>query len=90
MTSPLEPQWLPEHKRDAEAIVLGRRQLGVVEPVVVSSAAALDLDDGDYDVAVPDLADMSVIGPHPDTDLPVDIAAEGNVAGALGRDGGQS
>ena len=84
------PQWLPEHKREAEAIVFGRRQLGIVEPVVVGSAVALDLEDGDYDVAVPDLTQMGVIGPHPDTDLPVDIAAEGNVAGALGRDGGQS
>ena len=85
-----EPQWLPEHKREAEAIVLGRRQLGIVEPVVVGSAAALDLEDGDYDVTVPDLAQMGVIGPHPDITLPVDIAAEGNVAGAIGPDGGQS
>ena len=33
---------------------------------------------------------MSVIGPHPDTDLPVDIAAEGNVAGAIDPDGALS
>ncbi len=51
---------------------------------------ALDLEAGDYDVAVPDLAKMGVIGPHPDITLPVDIAAEGNVAGAIGPDGGLS
>src|SRR6202050_469492 len=85
-----EPQWLSEHKRDAEAIVLGRRHLGVVEPVAVAAAAALELEVGDYDVAVPDLGAMSVIGPHPDTTLPVDIAAEGNVAGAIDPDGALS
>jgi len=82
-----EPQWLPEHKHEAEAIVLGRRRLGIVEPLGVATAPTLDLEVGDYDVAVPDLADMGVIGPHPDTDLPVDIAAEGNVAGAIDPDG---
>ena len=32
-----EPQWLPEHKREAEDMVLGRRRLGIVEPVVVAT-----------------------------------------------------
>jgi transposase len=81
------PQWLPEHQRAAEAIVVGRRHLGVVEPVPLGTAPALDLEGGDYDVAVPDLAPMSAIGPHPDTDLPVDIAAEGSVAGSIDPDG---
>jgi hypothetical protein len=85
-----EPQWLPEHKDAAETIVLGRRRLGIIEPVVVETALTLDLEFGDYDVAVPDLAAMSVIGPHPDTDLPVDIATEGNVAGAIEGDGALS
>jgi len=85
-----EPQWLPEHKAAAEAIVLGRRRLGIVEPEVVATAPALDLEVGDYDVAIPDLAAMGVIGPHPDTTLPTDIAADANVAGAIGPDGALS
>lgn len=79
-----EPQWLPEHKAEAEAIVLGRRSLAVVEPAVDSTALALDLAGDDYDVAVPDLAEMAVIGPHPDTTLPLDVAAGGNVVGTTG------
>jgi transposase len=84
------PQWLPEHKSAAEAIVLGRRRFGVVEPVALGSAMTLDLEEGDYDVALPDLAAMGTIGPHPDTTLPVDIAAEGKVAGAIDPDGAPS
>ncbi len=84
------PQWLSEHKREAEAIVLGRKRLGIVEPAGAATAMTLDLEVGDYDVAVPDLAAMGVIGPHPDTDLPVDIAAGGNVAGAIDPDGALS
>jgi transposase len=85
-----EPQWLPEHRRATEAIVLGRRHLGVVIDVAPAGrATALDLEAGDYDVAVPDLGSMAVIGPHPDTDLPVDIAADANVSGAIEPEGGQ-
>jgi hypothetical protein len=79
---------LPEHKREAEDMVLGRRRLGIVEPLVVPNTVTLDLEAGDYDVAVPDLADMGVIGPHPDTTLPLDIADD--VAGSLDPDGGIS
>jgi hypothetical protein len=70
--------------------VLGRRHLGVVDAAPVGPATALELEVGDYDVAVPDLADMGVIGPHPDTTLPVDIAADANVAGAIDPDGAMS
>jgi hypothetical protein len=84
------PQWLPEHKRAAEAIVLGRRHLGVVDMAPVGPATALELEVGDYDVDVPDLGEMSVIGPHPDTTLPVDIATDANVAGAIDDDGDRS
>jgi transposase len=88
-----EPQWLPEHRRAAEAIVLGRRHLGVVEAVAAQSSApasSVDLGTGDYDVATPDLGQMAVIGPHPDTHLPSDIATHGNVVGAIDADGAET
>jgi transposase len=85
-----EPQWLSEHRAEAEAVVLGRRRLGVVEDVPVGRSMTLDLGDGDFDVAVPDLADMDAIGPHPDTTLLVDIATEENLEGHLDPDGGVS
>ena len=76
------PQWLPEHKAAAEAIVLGRRRLGVVEAVPPPTPGpTLDLEPGDYDVAVPDLTAMGAIGPDPDTALPMGVAHEGSVAG---------
>ncbi len=65
------PQWLPEHKSAAEAIVLGRRRPRRFRASLARATVPLGLEIGDYDVAVPDLADMGVIGPHPDTDLPV-------------------
>jgi hypothetical protein len=89
-----EPQWLPEHKSAAEAVVLGRRRLGVLGdgPVVAGSASAamVDLEEGDYDVAVPDLAQMAAIGPAPDLQPFGDIAAEGVTADGFDRDGGAS
>jgi transposase len=73
------PQWLPAHKAAAEAIVLGRHRLQAVtdEPVPGPVGSAIEVGEGDYDVAVPDLAVMEAIGPHPDVDLAVDIAAQG-------------
>ncbi|HEY4752884.1 MAG TPA: hypothetical protein VIH37_06330, partial [Candidatus Limnocylindrales bacterium] len=72
----------PEHKAAAEAIVLGRRRLGVVEAVPPPTPGpTLDLEPGDYDVAVPDLTAMGAIGPDPDTALPMGVAHEGSVAG---------
>jgi len=74
------PQWLPEHKAAAEAIVLGRKRLRAIDdeapelPVGVGSEIFLGA--GDYDVEVPDLAVMGAIGPHPDTTLAVDIASQ--------------
>jgi transposase len=88
------PQWLPEHKSAAEAIVLGRRRLGVLAdaPVVASNGAVatVDLGEGDYDVAVPDLAPMAAIGPAPDLQSFGDIAGEGITADGFERDGGAS
>jgi transposase len=75
-----EPQWLPEHKAAAERAVLGRRRLQVLDDVAIApqaTARALELEDGDYDVAVPDLAAMGAIGPHPDVHPPVDIGSPG-------------
>jgi hypothetical protein len=72
------PQWLPEHRAAAERAVLGRRRLLVLDDVAMAPqapACAFELEEGDYDVAVPDLAAMGVIGPHPDIDPPVDIAS---------------
>jgi hypothetical protein len=88
------PQWLPEHKADAEAIVLGRRRLGVLGdgPVVTGHGAptTVDLDEGDYDVATPDLAAMAAIGPAPDLQCFGDNATEGTTADGIERDGGAS
>jgi transposase len=93
------PQWLPEHRRDAEAIVLGRRRLRVLEGVgnfadreraSSTTAPALDLEDGDYDVAVPDLAVMGAIGPHPDLSDPVSVASQGITEDGAARDGAES
>ena len=58
-----DPQWLPEHRAAAEAIALGRHHLRPVpdiEPEPVRPTV-LDLGDGDYDVAVPDLADYEPV-----------------------------
>jgi transposase len=87
------PQWLPEHKAAAEAIVLGRRRMGAVDDTVVVATAgppALSLEDGDYDVAVPDLGLLGAIGPHPDLDPPVDIASQGTTAGPSRGEGDRS
>ena len=88
-----EPQWLPEHKAAAERVVLGRRRLQVLDDAASTSQAtarSLELEDGDYDVAVPDLAVMGAIGPHPDIDPPVDIASEGPTADGFDLFGGGS
>ncbi|HWI04036.1 MAG TPA: hypothetical protein VNT52_09455, partial [Acidimicrobiales bacterium] len=55
-----DPQWLPEHRAAAEAIALGRhgRHLRSVDPqppMPPPCGEDLDLGDGDYDVAEPDL-----------------------------------
>lgn len=88
------PQWLPEHKAAAEAIVLGRRRLGVLEEPPsarpVATGLLLDLDDGDYDVAVPDLAVMGAIGPHPDLSGAPFVSSEPVTAEGSGCEGGQS
>lgn len=80
-----EPQWLPEHKAAAEAIALSRhgRHLRPVAEVdqPPGAASGLELGDGDFDVEAPDLAPFGLIGPHPDTDPPVDIASTGLTAG---------
>jgi len=74
------PQWLPEHKRAAEAIVLGRRRLGVLDTpsrkAPASALRMLDLGDGDYDVAAPDLAVMGAIGPQPELSDPAFVASQ--------------
>ncbi len=81
-----EPQWLPEHRAAAEAIALGRHDRHL-HPVVDVEARALvvglDLGEGDYDVEMPDLGELEVIGPHPHLDLGVDNAAELNVEGGF-------
>ena len=82
------PQWLAEHKQRAEAIILSRKRLALVdEPVntVHSVTNGVELEDGDYDVDVPDLAALGRIGPHPDIGGPVDIAADGTPAGGGGE-----
>jgi transposase len=65
-----EPQWVPEHKAAAEAIVLGRRRLRLMEPEpwpnVREVCSNLDLEAGDYDVETPDLSPMGLIAPGPD------------------------
>jgi hypothetical protein len=88
-----EPQWLPEHKAAAERALLGRRRLQLLDDAPVAPqipARTLELGDADYDVAVPDLAAMSAIGPHPDVDPPVDIASEDPTAEGSDRFGGGS
>jgi hypothetical protein len=88
-----DPQWLPEHKAAAERAALGRRRLQVIDDDAGPPGAAmgaLDLEAGDYDVAVPDLAAMGAIGPHPDIDPPVDIAAQDDTEDGFGRPGGES
>lgn len=88
-----EPQWLPEHKAAAERALLGRRRLQLLDDATVAPqipARTLELGDADYDVAVPDLAAMSAIGPHPDVDPPVDIASEDPTAEGSDRFGGGS
>lgn len=93
------PQWLPEHRQRAEAIVLGRRRLGVLDGVGNSAdrrwpsstiAATLDLEDGDYDVAVPDLAVMGAIGPHPDLSDPASVSSQDIAAGGAEPEGTRS
>jgi hypothetical protein len=86
-----EPQWLPEHKRAAEAIVLGRKRLRALDdepcdmPIAVGSG--VDLEAGDYDVEVPDLAVMDAIGPHPDISPLVDIAPQRHTDDGCGCSG---
>ncbi len=88
-----EPQRLPEHKSATEAIVLGRRRLSALSDasVVAGNVAVtmVDLEEGDYDVAVPDLAEMGVIGPAPDLHRPpLDLASEGTTERGSLTDGG--
>jgi transposase len=88
-----EPQWLPEHRAAAERAVLGRRRLQVLDDVAIApqaTARVLEIEDGDYDVAVPDLAAMGAIGPHPDVDPVVDIGSEGPTADGFDLFGGRS
>ena len=68
-----EPQWLPEHRAAAEAIALGRhgrhlRAVSDADEARVVPACTLELGEGDYDVADPDLALFGAIGPHPGID----------------------
>jgi len=75
-----EPQWLPEHRSAAEAIALGRhgRHLRpVLDAPELPASAELDLGAGDYDVDDPDLECFGHLGPHPDGEVPVDIATTG-------------
>lgn len=85
-------QWLQEHKAAAEAVVLGRRRLVSVdddEPAVaVAGGGDIELGEGDYDVATPDLAVFEHLGPHPDTTLPVDIASARRTEDGCGCTGG--
>jgi len=87
-----EPQWIAEHKATAEAIVLGRKRLAAIDnevpdlPVAVGSQ--IELEAGDYDVEIPDLALMAAIGPHPDTGLLVDNASERTTDDGCGCNGG--
>jgi len=86
-----DPQWLPEHKAAAEAIVLGRRRLSVIDDIAVPVTAGIggvDLGPGDYDVDVPDLGALGAIGPHPALDPPVDIAAQRHTGAGCGCFGG--
>ena len=74
--------------------MLGQRRLGVVEVGNFNDrgwgssriAGTLDLEDGDYDVAVPDLAVMEVIGPHPDLSDPLSVASQGITEDGSERD----
>lgn len=68
-----EPQWLPEHRAAAEAMALGRhgrhlRAVSDADGVPAVPACALELGEGDYDVADPDLGLFGAIGPHPGID----------------------
>ena len=58
------------------------RRLSVLDDAMAPAGApgGVELGSGDSDVAVPDLAVMGAIGPHPDIDPPVDIASEGPTA----------
>jgi transposase len=89
-----EPQWLPEHKAEAEQLALGRHRLQVVNDLVAVPATAVlggvDIGTGDYEVAIPDLAVMGAIGPHPDLHPPVDIASRSDTADDFGHFGGES
>jgi len=78
------PQWLPEHKGAAEALVLGRRVMAAIDAPVLAtrSAVALDLGSGDYDVAAPDLSLLGLIGPTRRPRLRVDNPEEGHTKGA--------
>jgi len=86
-----DTQWLPEHKAAAEAIVLGRKRLHALEDEGAALSLAVghsvELEAGDYNVDVPDLAVMSAIGPHPDITPLVDIASERHVDDACGCTG---
>jgi hypothetical protein len=83
---------LAEHKAAAEAIVLGRRRLHAIEDDQAIPAAAsiggVDLGDGDYDVATPDLAALEAIGPHPSIEGVVDIASQRRIEHGCGCLGG--
>lgn len=85
-------QWFPEHKAATEEIVLGRKRLRALdyEPPALPAAVAdvIELGDGDYDVAVPDLALMGAIAPDPDTTPLVDIASDRRTEGGCGCTGG--
>jgi hypothetical protein len=80
-----QPQWLPEHRAAAEAIALGRhgRHLRAVHDHDVPADVVpvlLELGDGDYDVAEPDLDLLGSIGPHPDDHPDPDRGADGHTA----------
>ena len=61
-----DPQWVPEHRAAAEAIALGRhgRHLRPVADAPLPPCG-LDLGEGDYDVAEPDLGLLGPLGPDP-------------------------
>jgi transposase len=82
------PQWLAEHRAAAEAIALGRKHLRVIDveqaPATPARAGVgLELGAGDYDVEAPDLADLELIGPHPDTGAPSQLGSPGDTAAGV-------
>ena len=86
---PVAPRAQGRHRGDRpRPQAAGARSSDEPASVPAGVGDVIELGDGDYDVAVPDLALMGAIAPDPDLTPPVDIASDRRTEGGCGCTGG--